>query len=500
MLYRPPPHLRMWDTWMFRDGNTYHLFTLTQPYEKHFWDRVCHATTTDWIHWRACPEIPLQDTDNPQAWDAGCILTGSVFETGDGYAMTYGSQHEGQEKIGLLFSTDLYTWEKHPNNPVLLPQGPYYEANLNETACGLVPWRDANVIQTDDGYEALVCAGDMNTPKTANGCIARVTSHDLVNWKYHSAIASPGKYIDMEVPQYFEWNGFHYLLFSSSGVFKRINLPSRQNATGTFYLMSDEKYGSYHEPDDNILIGSGEGRVDCYVGKIIETEEGPLFHHHVCGYRTSFAAPKVVRQHTDGRLYLERWPGLDSLLGKQHLTCESPGSILKAMNKCPIGEWNTEGTILTGQAGIAMTGWMFEENIEDFQAFCTINLSQAARAGIFFRINENDSLSEKGWAISLDRERSRIELCRPILQSRTSLRIDPLDIVYGPLPDRCTVEVFVRDSYLEIYVNNRPCFVVNTSMVTASDHVSTGRMGLFADNGDAHFSNFRVRDISIKID
>lgn len=485
---------------MFREAETYHLFTLTQPYEKPFWDRVCHATTTDWIHWRACPEIPLQDMDNPQAWDAGCILTGSVFKTGDGYAMTYGSQHEGREKIGLLFSKDLYTWEKYSGNPVLLPKGPYYEADLNETACPTVPWRDANVIRTEQGYEAVICAGDMNIAKTANGCIGRVTSPDLSNWEYHPPMATPGKYIDMEVPQYFELNGFHYLLFSTSGVFKRIHLPSRQNATGTFYLISNDRYGSYHELEDNILIGSGEGRVDCYVGRIIDTKEGPLFYHHVCGYRTSFAAPKVLRQHVDGRLYLERCPGLDGLLGQQRLTCDSPGFIVKVFKKLPIGKWNIEGKILTGRAGIAMTAWMFEDSLEDFQAFCTIDLSQAARAGIFFRINESDPLSEKGWAISLDRERSRIELCRPMLQSRTSLRIDPLDVVYGLVPDSCTVEVFVRDSYLEIYVNHRPCFVLNMSMVTASDHVSSGRLGLFVENGDAHFSNFQTRDISIQMD
>lgn len=40
---------------MFHDADTYHLFTLTQPYTKPFWGRVC-------------------------------------------YAMTYGSQHEGREE------------------------------------------------------------------------------------------------------------------------------------------------------------------------------------------------------------------------------------------------------------------------------------------------------------------------------------------------------------------------------------------------------------------
>ncbi|MBU4285779.1 MAG: hypothetical protein KKD76_02625, partial [Verrucomicrobia bacterium] len=489
---------RMWDTWMFRDGDVYHLFTLTQPYGKPAWDRVCHAVTTDWRRWEERSEILLQDTQNTRAWDANVILTGSVFRTPDGYGMTYGSCHEDREKIGLLLSRDLDSWRKHPANPVLCARGPYYEAAPEDTAQRTVPWRDAYVIPAaDGGYEAFVCAGDMRVPKTVNGCIARVSSRDLVNWEYHSPIASPARHLDMEVPQYFALNGFHYLLYSTSGIYRRIHLPSRQCATGTFYLVSDAKYGPYRVPDDHLLIGSGEGRVDCYVGKIIETDDGPLLYHHICGYRTAFAAPKVVGQNPDGTLFLERWPGLDGLLGTQQLGPGSPGQVVKALKKWPIGEWQSGGSALTGNAGVAMSAWLFDQPLGDFAVRCTVNLSGAARAGVIFRIHEGDTRSEKGWAVSLDRERSRIELCRPILQCRTSLRVDPLDVVYGALPDRCAIEVWVRDSYVEVYVNNRPRFVLNTSPVTATDHVTSGRFGLFVENGSARFSDLRVADIPV---
>ncbi len=500
MIYRLPPYLRMWDTWMFREHDRYHLFTLTQPYNKQAWDRVCHAVTTDWLNWEERPEILLQDTQNPDAWDAGFILTGSVFRTPDGYGMTYGSRHEDREKIGLLLSRDLDIWDKHPANPMLCARGPYYEATPADTAHNTVPWRDAYVIPAADGsYEAFICAGDMRVPKTVNGCIARVTSRDLVNWEYHPPMASPGRHLDMEVPQYFAWNGFHYLLYSTSGIYRRIHLPSRQCVTGTFYLMSDSKHGHYRVPDDHLLIGSGEGRFDCYVGKIIETDAGPLLYHHINGYRTAFAAPKVVGQNPDGTLFLKRWPGLDGLLGTQQLGPGSSGQVLKASGKWPIGEWRSAAATLTGDAGVAMSAWLFDQHLEDFAARCTVDLSGAARAGVIFRIHESDTMSEKGWAVSLDRERARIELCRPIMQCRTTLRIDPLDVVYGALPDRCEIEVWVRDSYVEVYVNNRPCFVLNTSLVTAADHVTSGRLGLFVENGSARFLDLRVADIPVKL-
>ena len=495
MIYRPEFNLRMWDTWMFREKDEYHLFTLTQPYSKSGWDRVCHAVTTDWLHWRDCNDIVLQDTRNKDAWDAGCILTGSVFRTPDGYGMTYGSSHEGLEKIGLLFSKDLNNWEKCVSNPVMCPQGSFYEKTMNETAQSKVPWRDAYVIPGEQGYEAFVCAGDMQKEKTRNGCIARVTSDDLINWTYHPPIASPESYVDMEVPQYFTWNGFHYLLFSTTGIYTRIHLSNRKRPAGTFYLVSKEKYGEYQIPDNNMLIGSGSGRFDCYVGKVIEDDDGWLLYHHICGYRTAFASPKKLRQNSDGTLYLERWKGLDGLLGKPELSIDSKGTVLKASKRWPIGSWRQEGNALFAEAGKSMTCCLFDKELTDFSCSCRIDLSQSERAGIVFRINEIDTQSEKGWAISLDRRYSRIELCRPVLQCRTSLRVDPLDAVSMPVSDQNNVEIFVRDSYVEIYCNGCPLFVFNSSMVTASDHVTSGRLGLFAENGSAVFDRFKAHTL-----
>ena len=486
----------MWDTWMFCKDDEYHLFTLTQPYEKPVWDRVCHAVSKDWLHWDERPEIFLEDTENSDSWDAECILTGSVFQTSDGYAMTYGSRHHDIEMIGLLFSSDLDIWQKSPNNPVLCPKAPHYEALPEDTSHKAVPWRDAYVIRNNGEYEAFICAGDPNKTKTLNGCIARVTSSDLLNWEYHPPIASPECYVDMEVPQYFEWNGFHYLLFSTAGIYKHIHTTSRQRASGIFYLVSDSKDGHYRIPEDNMLIGSGEGRFDCYAGKIIESDDGPLLYHHICGYRTAFASPKTVKQNSDGTLYLECWPGLGGLESKRQIAAESPGAVLKARRKYPVGGWQNRNGVLTGEAGPAMSAWLFDKELDDFKASCKVQLSGAARAGIMFRINERDKMEEKGWAVSLDRERSCVELCIPVIQCRTSLRLDPLDVVYGSVSEESKIEVWVRDSYVEVYINERIYFCFNGSMVTPSDHLPTGKFGFFVEKGTADFKDVCAVQIS----
>lgn len=506
MLYRPPAHLRMWDTWMFREGSRFHLFFLTSRYEKPLspntlpWDRVCHVVSADWLHWEERPEIILQENELPDAWDAGCILTGSTFRTEAGYAMAYGAVHQGVQKIGLLLSRDLDQWHKHLRNPVLCPCGPWYESARKETDESSVPWRDAYVVPDSEGYEAFICAGDLNMPKTVNGCIARATSPDLINWTCHPPMVSPGRYIDMEVPQYLEWNGFHYLLFSTGGNVRRIHLPSRQRVSGTFYLVSNTKYGPYRVPEDNLLIGSGEGRFDCYVGKIIMTDGAPLLYHHIGGYRTAFAAPKVVQQSPDGLLRLERWPGLDGLLGAVKVSgAAALGYRLMADKRWPIGDWRYRDGAWVGDAGVAASGWMFAEEMWDFSCRSRLDLSRCARAGALFRIHDCDTSSEKGWAVSLDREHNRIELCRPITQNRTALRLDPLDVVHGAVPESCLLEIFMRDSYLEVYVNQQPLFMVNTSLVTATDHVTSGRVGIFVENGTAGFHELSLREIPVPL-
>ncbi len=498
MIYRPPAHLRMWDTWMLREGDQYHLFTLTQLYGKPAWDRVCHAVTRDWLHWEEWEEIPLEAEG--EAWDAGTILTGTAFRTQDGWGMTYGALREGEgiQRIGLLLSRDLHTWEKHPANPVLVPQGPFYEATLEETADPTVPWRDAYVMPGAEGYEAFVCAADRSKARTTNGCIARATSRNLTEWEIHPPIVSPERYLDMEVPQYFTWNSYHYLLFSTGGNQRRVDVPSRERCTGTFYLMADEKYGPYRLPEDNLLIGSGEGTATAYVGKVLETAEGRLLYHHLTGYRTAFASPKVLRQREDGTLFVERWPGLDGLLGEKRLDGASPGEVIRAGGRQAVGEWRVAGAALTGEGGAAMSGWLFEEVLGDFGASCRLDLAQAERAGVIFRVAEEQASGEEGgaWAISVDRKRSRYELCRTVLQGRVAVQLQPVDIVHAPNCGSCLVEVFVRDSYVEIYADRRPLFLLNTSMVTASDHVTTGHLGLFVEGGRARFEEVVVREMA----
>ena len=326
-----------------------------------------------------------------------------------------------------------------------------------------------------------------------NGCVARVFSKDLARWELLPPISSPARYVDMEVPQYFELNDFHYLLFSTGTV---IDTPSRVATRGTYYLVAESKEGPYEAPEDNLLIGSGEGRFDCYVGKVIFTGREWLLYHHIIGKRTAFAAPKVVRQDAQGRLSLERWPGLDALCGETILSADSPGTVVNAQHGIPIGSWRRERGRLIGDAGPTISGWLFDEPAEDCALRATLDVRESVRAGVLFRMAhvEEPRAGTRGLALCLDRKRNVIQLCEAQIGSRRSVELTPLDNVYLPTGGLAEIEVFLRAEYVEIYWQKRPLFILN-----AAHYPLTGRMGFFADRGKTIVENVEVRDIPEKL-
>lgn len=513
MIYRPRPGLRLWDTWMLRENGNYHLFALTSTQASGGrWDRICHAVTTDFINWEDWEDIILAETADKDRWDAGVILTGSTFKCDRGYAMTFGVIKPGDkvQRIGICFSKDLHHWEKYPGNPVLVPKGPFYDDDPAATVAPDVPWRDAYVIPVRGGYEALITASDRSKTRTVDGCVARAFSRDLVHWEYLPPIVSPGRYADMEVPQYFELNGYHYILFSTLG--SHVEIPSRAASTGTYYLVADSNYGAYSAPADNLLIGSGEGRVDCYAGKVIFTDLGPLLCHHINGEKTALAAPKVLRQDGRGRLWLERWKGLDGLLGETVVTAASPGATVRAVGRFPIGAWQSDGRRLTGDAGSAVSGWLFDQALEDCAIRATLNLGEASRAGVLFRVacpleapkpGAYPPSVLKGLALCIDRKRGVVQLCEAVIESSPTIHFKPLDTVYLRSRKRYDVEIFLRAEYVEIYCNRRPLFVLNGTdyaLKGRSDYYAPrGKVGLYVGEGRATFNGFRVREIPVRL-
>lgn len=455
MMYRPPADFRLWDTWIFPAENEFHLFHLQNPVGGQ-WDALGHAVSTDLVHWEPQDAIPMRGPDG--AWDSGALLTGMVIQHGDQYAMTFGSTPPGGfQQIGIMFSPDLYNWTKHPENPVLEACAPY---KLQDD------WRDAYMMKVDDGYEALICA----RMPDGQACIARMRSADLIHWSALLPIATP-PVSQCEVPEYFQMGDKHYLIFACGG---RIDDKSRKDTAGTRYLVSDSRTGPYIMPEDSLLLGSGNGRFDCYVGRTIEVDGQRMLYYHNCGPRPSEGAPKIIRQNEDGTLWGQYWDGLAGLETGVVLDDVSAGTSRGT-------GWEMAGDRLIGRKDDGISAYGFSPVVSDFNLTCTINIEKGRRAGVVFRYDEK---TRKGSLLGLDVSSGIIEIARVEQGQPTNLDSVISDIRNG---DDHTVRIFARSEFVDCYVDDR--FIFSTVM---NDLPLSGIIGLTVDSAAASFCDLRV--------
>src|SRR3954447_8920581 len=113
------PEFWIWDSWIARDGERYHLFFLKAPNAlgdiglRHTAARIGHATSTDLTHWEVHDDA-LHPGDS--GFDDLALWTGSVAK-GDGVWRLYytgiNTQHGVlEQRIGLAESDDLFTWRR----------------------------------------------------------------------------------------------------------------------------------------------------------------------------------------------------------------------------------------------------------------------------------------------------------------------------------------------------------------------------------------------------
>lgn len=296
-VYVPQHGEWMWDTWVTQDGADYHLFHLSKD------GGLGRAVSQDLTHWKQLPMIP--NLAKPGDWDEkGMLLTGSTVKYDGKYYLSYGSKHP--EPLGFLVSNDLKTWKRLAES-VLPAKEPYKHA-----------WRDLTIVWDParnlwDGY---LCSEYDGAP-----CVGHVSSPDLLQWSHHEphfvseAYTRENKgFVEFEVPEYFEMFGKHYITFSS--IRSRKNHTSgREDAAGTWFLIADKKEGPYRVPENPLLMGTGMGRIDHYVGRTITYKGKRLMYCQNWGDFTgcNWSTPKVVQADQNHELYLGYWQELDAL-------------------------------------------------------------------------------------------------------------------------------------------------------------------------------------------
>lgn len=191
------------------------------------------STSEDLVHWKHYPVALGIDEE----WEKS-ICTGSVIAEGDTFYAFYSTRlKEGdqvREQLSYAKSEDGgKTFVKQRPNP-------FYSAPKE---CVERDFRDPKVFKDSSGTYHLFISGYMKEPPLEGfgGYLVHLVSDNLKDWK---EIESPltGQVSTPECSDYFEWNGWYYLLYSTGG--------------DTYYVKSRQPYGPWQYPETQALVES----------------------------------------------------------------------------------------------------------------------------------------------------------------------------------------------------------------------------------------------------
>ncbi len=223
----------------FHDG-TFHLYWLVDENHHqakgglggHQWAHASTHNLVDWVH----HPLAIACTEE---WE-GSICTGSTFYHDGTYYGYYATRMPDRtEKLSLAVSRDGITFEKTLPNPFAVPGAGYRPQH----------YRDPFVFvdETTGEFNMLVTAAIEDYPLHGlGGCLLRLTSRDLKQWEVVEPFlipgSKPGHGSIPECPDYFQWNGWYYLVFGLDGV--------------AHYRMARQPFGPWLRPAVDTFDGS----------------------------------------------------------------------------------------------------------------------------------------------------------------------------------------------------------------------------------------------------
>ena len=500
MIFRPSDETRLWDPWILQVDDVFHMWYLEAPLHSKTFPNLGHAVSTDLAHWQQLPSIPLLGPAG--AWDETPNTSGTTLRHEGRYYMFYGG-HEVPQQIGVMVSDDLERWTRHPDNPLLSPELPYYQTVLGpRLPVWYVSFRDPCVVWDPSlqRYDAYISATTASASPGFGTCIGHATSTDLINWELHPPVLNIPELVMVDLPQYFQMGNDHYLIFSVvDGRGKPFDVPGREWVSGVFYAHSESRHGEYSMPDNPFLFGSGHGRHEGYAGLTIQVGKERLFYHHtrsqpIDSARFPFGMKRISRK-DNGALELTYWPG-HGLLEKGEVRA---GSLvreedLRGGTDLGVGQWDSDGGYITGKSDLVASASYGSESWADFHIECNIAPQTAVVAGLLLRY---DPATRKGVLVVLDFRRGAVEVCGTKLGWRWIGR-SVWDRVTLSLnlerPNR--LRVLCRAEFIEVYVDDVWMFTTalqDRPSAEALDEIpKAGRVGYFVEDGAATFSDVRL--------
>ena len=211
-----------------RDGRycLYYLFDRRGHRSKgglgaHQWAQISSSDLKTWtLHPMALPIT--------EQWE-GSICTGSLIQKeGATYAFYAVRMSDGSPaRMTWAVSYDGVHFEKSGRYFALTE--PYEPVSA----------RDPMVFLGEDGLYHMLVTTSLSAMGTYGGCLAHLASSDLMDWKQLDPFIVPGYADQPECSDYFEWNGWYYLIFSNFAVAR--------------YRMSRHPFGPWMKPEYDVL-------------------------------------------------------------------------------------------------------------------------------------------------------------------------------------------------------------------------------------------------------
>lgn len=241
--YRPPKGGRLGDVIPFGHGDEFHIFFL--DYHPGRFDFVPpsarktswgHLVSRDLLSWDRLPDAISPSEDGV---DAASCATGSVIERDGVFHLYYTGRSftpagDRREVVCEATSTDLVTWRKREESPVLSPDPLTDELDA---------FRDPHVYRdpTTGEYAMLVTATDAAGLPRRSGALALAYSSDLVTWRRDGYFWNPHASVNLECADIFAIGDWWYLVFST--------------AEHTYYRRSRSPRGPWAMPPDDRFDG-----------------------------------------------------------------------------------------------------------------------------------------------------------------------------------------------------------------------------------------------------
>lgn len=352
-----------WDTWYVPVGEEVHMFHLQvlrpgserRPEE----DRtVGHAVSRDLVYWE---ELPTALYKGPEgSCDQGSLFTGYAVYWEEMIYLFYCGNGPDDQNMCLATSTDGVNFTKHPDNPIIRPDGKRY---VPQDGRDLVVVRDPD----GDGWLGYLVMRLEGEPERESCCIVLCRSADLIRWEVGDPVFRPrGLFQTFEVPEVFPLGGKWYMTNLTGtpygqvpGVWRDPNMK-----LVTMVAESDSPYGPFEMVPDNLLLGSTDTPWQGFSARSVEFggERLLLFSRGEGeqGFLGRLAWPVKLVARKEGGLWPMYWHGVDTVFGEPEAVAvpDAPGDgfVPVAVPPCDEGVYMIEVTLTlddSAAAGVA---------------------------------------------------------------------------------------------------------------------------------------------------